>query len=97
VNLDSIQTANVSPKPVSAPRPGQHQIDITSAEPAVPAPQANDHSRPAGVAASIKGVLTSDEEHAIANMFASGTAGYSSAGTAASPPTVPGLRLNLQA
>jgi hypothetical protein len=97
VNLDSIQIANVSPKPVAAPRQGQQQIDITSAEPAVPAPQASGPARSASVAASIKGVLTSDEEHAIADMFAATTGGYSSAGTATSPVAVPGLRLNLQA
>ena len=55
MNLDSIQIANVSPKPVAAPRQGQQQIDITSAEPAVPAPQASGPARSAGASAKFTG------------------------------------------
>lgn len=95
MNLDRIQD-HAAARAVSGPRPGTGRIDLTSAEPAAPASV----SLPAGQrphVASIKGVLTADEERAIADMFAPGRTGYDRAGAATKPASVPGLRLNVQA
>ena len=99
MNLDRIQTPAVPLRPVGAPR--LQQLDVTSAEPAEPVAHAGRSRTQTDAAtdttASIRGVLTADEEHAIADMFTTTGGGYSRAGTATGPPAVPGLRLNLQA
>jgi hypothetical protein len=63
----------------------------------VPAAPTNGGRSTTDAVASIKGVLSVEEERAIAGMFAPGRGGYDRSGVATGPSAVPGGRLNLQA
>ena len=71
------------------------QLDVTLSEPAVPAALKSEDGAvpPTG---TIKGVLSTAEERAIASIFAAPSQGYSRTGTTESPSSMPGLRLNIQ-
>ena len=102
MNLDRIQTPSPALRPAAATPP--RRLDVTSDVPAGPsagtaAPVARPASTPAAGAslASIRGVLTPDEERAIAHMFEPSRSGYSPTGARAQAAEVPGQRLNVQA
>lgn len=89
MNLDRIQTSPAAP-PV---RPGGRRLDVTLSEPARPAVAADAGAPQVG---TIRGVLTQEENRAIAALFDSSGRVYASNG-GARQQSVPGVHLDLQA
>ncbi len=91
MNLDRIPSSPVSP----AVGPARNRLDVTLKESAMPG-GASRPSQAAPQVGSIQGVLTSEENRAIAALFGSAKNVYAPNG-ANQQQAIPGLHLDLQA
>ena len=94
MNIDRLQNAATPSAQVTRTRP--RQLDVTLSEPAIPASLSKSEDGAAPPAGSIKGVLSAEEEQAIASIFTAPSQGYNRSGNTEGPSSVPGLRLNIQ-
>lgn len=94
MNINHIHPAYLQPQP--GVRPAGSRFDVTLAEPAAPAgPGAKSEQAPQ--IGSIRGVLSPEENRAIAEIFSARSSGLYGAGGNVSQTAVPGLHLDLRA